>query len=93
LGLIKLFEVIKINILKPKILFVFRFLKKALLNPDDEYYARYKKHLRDNDITVKLESHEIKTIAGFENKGFENVVEELSVPIRNVVKTDRRIVF
>jgi hypothetical protein len=49
--------------------------------------------LRDNDITVKTESHEIKTIAGFENKGFENVVEELSVPIRNVVKTDRRIVF
>lgn len=43
---------------------------------------------------MKLETLEIKAIAGFDNKGFENVVEELSSKQnKNVVKTDRRIVF
>ena len=43
---------------------------------------------------MKLEAYEVQTIAGFDNKGFENVVEELSSkPNRNVVKTDRKIVF
>ena len=68
-------------------------LKKALLNPDDKYYARYKRHLSKLN-EGKAESFEIKTVMGFENKGFENVVEELSSKTnKNIVTTDRSIVF
>jgi solute carrier family 6 amino acid transporter-like protein 5/7/9/14 len=74
--------------------FKHKFNWKTLLNPDDEYYAHYRKHLSKKNAVDFNKMSEIQTVDGLQNLGYlRETITELSVPPQPKIDADGTFYF